>query len=75
MQLIRKHASSFQEFGELQFQMRDNRRGEATEYAMLNEHQARWRANFWFRRADIDQRRANIIPSFLAWASFCTLPQ
>ncbi|KVN17910.1 MULTISPECIES: Rha family transcriptional regulator [unclassified Burkholderia] len=46
MQLIRKHSVSFQELGPLQFQIRKGRALEqggfakATEYAMLNEHQA-----------------------------------
>lgn len=40
MQLIRSYLDSFEEFGKVQFQMRLNRRGSPTEYAMLNEHQA-----------------------------------
>lgn len=40
MQLIRSYLDSFEEFGKVQFEMRLNRRGSPTEYAMLNEHQA-----------------------------------
>jgi phage regulator Rha-like protein len=40
MQLVRKHVASFEAFGKVQFEMRLNRRGSPTEFAMLNEHQA-----------------------------------
>ena len=40
MHLIRTHLVHFEAFGKVQFEMRLNRRGSSTEFAMLNEHQA-----------------------------------
>lgn len=40
MQLLRNHLGSFENFGKVQFEMRLNRRGSPTEFAMLNEPQA-----------------------------------
>jgi hypothetical protein len=38
--LVRKHAADFERFGKVGFEIRLNRRGSSTEFAMLNEHQA-----------------------------------
>lgn len=40
MALLRRHLKDFESFGKVAFETRLNRRGSATEYAMLNEHQA-----------------------------------
>ncbi|RQP98063.1 Rha family transcriptional regulator [Burkholderia stagnalis] len=37
LELLRRHFGSFEEFGKVTFQTRLNRRGSATEFAMLNE--------------------------------------
>jgi phage regulator Rha-like protein len=64
MQLIRKHAASFEAFGKLQFQMRDNRRGESTEYAMLNEHQAGLLIAFMRNKPKVIEFKVELIREF-----------
>lgn len=40
IKLIRRHEARFGRFGEIRFEIRLNRRGKPTEFAMLNEQQA-----------------------------------
>lgn len=40
IKLIRRHERRFERFGKIRFEIRLNRRGKPTEYAMLNEQQA-----------------------------------
>lgn len=40
MRLVRRHAVRLERKGKIRFEIRLNRRGKPTEYAMLNEHQA-----------------------------------
>ncbi|WP_412479914.1 Rha family transcriptional regulator [Azonexus sp. IMCC34839] len=68
IKLVRKHQSSFEEFGSLRFEIRvkraDRRGGEPTEYAMLNEHQASLLISFMRNSPKVIEFKVALIREF-----------
>ena len=64
MQLIRNHINDFEQFGKVQFDVRLNRRGSPTEFAMLNEPQATLLMTFLRNSPKVVQFKVAIVKEF-----------
>lgn len=64
IQTIRRYASDFEAFGKIALEVRLNRRGKPTEYAMLNEHQATLLLTFLRNSPKVVQLKIALVKEF-----------
>lgn len=64
IKLIRKHETVLRRFEEVRFEIRHNRQGSSTEYAMLNERQAALLISLMRNTEDVVAFKAGLIAEF-----------
>lgn len=64
IKLIRRHCATLGRFGEVRFEIRLNRQGSSTEFAMLNERQAALLISLMRNTDDVVEFKAGLIAEF-----------
>jgi phage regulator Rha-like protein len=68
MKLLRKYTVQIQSFGEVRFEIRLNKQGSSTEYALLNEHQSLFFLTLMRNSASVVDFKQRLICEFIRMA-------